>query len=123
MEGTIDKFSEFWRIFKHYLMVNTTEEPTYLLTRQHLGSYAAFCLAGYNTFLLRQKIIKNAIYVTQSNKSFVVKGAAMGVGILYFLGLSVVWHIPSLFAEFGVRVYCSSENAMTSILFREYLKK
>ena len=35
----------------------------------------------------------------------------------------MVWHVPSFFAELAVRVYCASENAMTSVLFREYLRK
>jgi hypothetical protein len=110
------------KVFKHYLFVNSTEEPTYLMTRQHLGSYAAFGLAGYNTFLLRQRILKNGIALTRSNHPMIVKTASVGISICYFMGLSVVWHIPSLFAEMAVRVYCSSENAATTVLFRAYLK-
>lgn len=109
---------DFWSIFKYYLVVNSTEEPTYLLTRQHMGSLIAFGLAGYNTFLLRQKIIKNAIHLTKSNNPQVVAAASALVGGLYYAGLSIVWHIPSFFSELAVRVYCSSENAATTILFR-----
>ena len=90
------------------MLINSTEEPTYLLTRQHFGSYVAFFAAGYNTFLLKQKIIKNAIAITKSKNPTVVKAAATGVSLLYFIGLGVVWHIPSLFAELAVRVYCST---------------
>ena len=104
------------------MFVNSTEEPTYLLTRQHLGSYVAFGVAGYNTFLLKQKILKNAISITKSNHPTVVKVASVGVGLLYFAGLSVMWHVPSVFAELAVRVYCSSENAATTVLFRSYLR-
>ena len=105
------------------MLVNSTEEPTYLLTRQHFGSYAAFILAGYNTFLLKQKIIKNAIGLTKSTKPTIVKAASLGVASCYFIGLAAVCHIPSLFAELAVRVYCSSENASTTIFFRSYLKE
>lgn len=89
---------DFWSVFSHYLLVNSTEEPTYLLTRQHLGSYVAFGLASYNTYLLRQKILKNAIAITKSTQPNVVKSASLAVGLLYFMGLSVVWHVPSFFA-------------------------
>ena len=83
----------------------------------------AFGAAAYNTFLLRQKIIKNAIAVTRSNHPKVVALATGFVSLYYFAGLCVVWHVPSFFAELAVRVYCASENAMTSVLFREYLRK
>ena len=98
MDEIKDKGRQFWEVFRYYMMVNSTEEPTYLLTRQHLGSYVAFGLAGYNTFLLRQKIIKNAISITRSNNPKVVGVASLGVGLYYFLGLAVVWNIPSFFA-------------------------
>ena len=110
-------------MFKYYILVNSTEEPTYLLTRQHFGSYVAFGAAGYNTFLLKQKIIKNAVAITKSKNPTVVKSASVGVALLYFVGLSMVWHIPSLFAELAVRIYCSTENATTTLLFKDYLKK
>lgn len=99
---------DFWEIFRYYLFVNSTEEPTYLLTRQHMGSTAALGIAGYNTFLLRQKIIKNAIHLTKSNNPNVVAAASAVVSLFYFSGLAVVWHVPSFFAELAVRVYCSS---------------
>jgi hypothetical protein len=69
-----------------------------LLTRQHFGSYAALVIAGYNTFLLKQKIIKNAIHITKSNNPNVVVGASFLVGAFYYAGLSIVWHIPSFFS-------------------------
>ena len=103
-----EQIGDCWRIFKHYMFVNSTEEPTYLLTRQHFGSYAAVVLAGYNTFLLKQKILKNAISISKSNNPTIVKLAAVGVGLCYFSGLAISWHVPSLFAELAVRVYCSS---------------
>jgi hypothetical protein len=114
---------DFKKIFVHYLMVNTTEEPTYLMTRQHLGSYVAFGLAAYNTYLLRQKILKNAISLTKSTQPTVVKTAAGAITLLYFTGLAAMWHIPSFFAELAVRVYCSTENAITTVLFKQHLKK
>ena len=123
MNEYLETGRQFWRIFTHYLLVNSTEEPTYLLTRQHFGSYAASALAGYNTYLLRQKIIKNAISLTKSTRPPVVRAASMIVAGFYFCGLCVMWHIPSFFAELAVRVYCSSENAATTILFREYLRR
>jgi hypothetical protein len=55
-------------------------------------------LAGYNTFLLRQKILKNAISVTKSNNPKMVGIASAIVGLYYFVGLVAVWHIPSFFA-------------------------
>lgn len=81
----------------------------------------AFGLAGYNTFLLRQKILKNAISLTKSNRSKIVGVASGIVGLYYYTGLAAVWHIPSFFAELAVRVYCASENATTSLLFKEYM--
>lgn len=118
-----NKNNSFWQVFRHYLLVNSTEEPTYLITRQHLGSLAAFMLAGYNTLLLKQRILKNAIHITKSNKPHVVLPAAVGVGVMYFLGLACVWHVPSFFAELAVRVYCASENATTTVLFRDFMEK
>ena len=94
-----------------------------MITRQHLGSYAAFVIAGYNTFLLRQKIIKNAIHLTKSNKSNVVMLASLVVGGFYYAGLTLIWHVPSFFTELAVRVYCATENATTSYLFKENMKK
>ena len=99
---------DFKTVFTHYFFINSTEEPTYLMTRQHLGSYVAFALATYNTYLLRQKILKNAISLTKSTQPAVVKLASVGVSLLYFTGLTVMWHIPSFFAELAVRVYCSA---------------
>jgi hypothetical protein len=118
MEGARERAAAFADIFRHYMLLNSSEEPTYLLTRQHLGSYAAFALAAYNTFLLRQRVLKNAIALTRSTQPVVVQTAAVGVGLCYLVGLSAMWHIPSLFAELAVRVYCSSENAATTLLFR-----
>jgi hypothetical protein len=102
------KITDFWSVFKYYLFVNSTEEPTYLLTRQHVGSLAAFAIAGYNTFLLRQKIIKNAIHLTKSNNPKIVIGTSFFVAAFYYVGLTIVWHIPSFFSELAVRVYCSA---------------
>lgn len=73
-----------------------------------MGSLAAFFLAGYNTFLLRQKIIKNAIHLSKSNNPKVVGAVSVFVALLYYGGLAVVWHIPSFFSELAVRVYCSA---------------
>ncbi len=110
-------------MFRYYLLVNSTEEPTYLLTRQHTGSTIAFGVAAYNTFLLRQKIIKNAIHLTKSNHPRVVIPASILVASFYFAGLSAVWHVPSFFSELAVRVYCSAENATTTVLFRDHIRR
>jgi hypothetical protein len=83
-----------------------------------MGSVLALGLAAYNTFLLRQKIIKNAIHLTKSNHPRVVSAASLLVGGFYYAGLAVVWHVPSFFCELAVRVYCSAENATTTVLFR-----
>ena len=115
--------ASYWEVFRHYLLINSTEEPTYLITRQHMGSLAAFLIAGYNTTLLKQRILKNAIHLTKSNKPYVVLPAAAGVGLMYYAGLVCVWHIPSFFAELAVRVYCASENATTTVLFRDFMQK
>ena len=88
-----------------------------------MGSYAAAGLALYNTYLLRQTILKNSIALTRSNNPKIVRPASLVVSGFYFMGLAAVWHIPSLFAELAVRVYCSAENATTTVLFREHLKK
>lgn len=94
----ISKFKDFWNTFAYYLLVNSTEEPTYLITRQHFGSLLAFGLATYNTFLLRQKIIKNAIHLTKSTNTKIVTAGCFIVGSFYYIGLALVWHIPSFFA-------------------------
>ena len=87
-----------------------------------MGSLVAFGMAGYNTFLLRQKIIKNAIHLTKSNNPHVVRPACFLVAAFYYVGLALTWHIPSFFTELAVRVYCSAENASTTMLFREGIK-
>ena len=95
---SITNFKDFWNTFTYYLLVNSTEEPTYLITRQHFGSFIAFGLAGYNTFLLKQKIIKNAIHLTKSNNPKIVTGGCLVVGSFYYTGLAIIWHVPSFFA-------------------------
>jgi hypothetical protein len=70
--------------------------------------YAALALAFYNTYLLKQKILKNAIHLTKSNKPHIVMSASAVVSVSYFMGLFAVWLIPSFFSEIAVRIYCST---------------
>ena len=79
-----------------------------MITRHHFGSSLAFLLSLYNLFLLRQKILKNAIYFSKSNKPYIVKPVSIAIGICYFVGLYSIWHIPSLGAEAAVRIYVAS---------------
>ena len=73
-----------------------------------MGSYVAVGLGLYNTYLLRQTILKNTIALTRSNNPTIVRTGSAVVAGFYFVGLTAVWHIPSFFAELAVRVYCSA---------------
>ncbi len=86
------------------------------MTRYHVGSTFATLAALYNVFLIRQKIIKNAIFLTKSKNPRVVKSMCLVVGSLYFAGLYCLWHVPSFFAEIAVRVYVSSEDVVTNLM-------
>ena len=93
-----------------------------MLTRSHGGTFFALGLAVYNTFLIRQRIIKNAIHITKSNNPRIVKAMTGVVGFLYFSGLYVIWHIPSFFTEIAVRMYVSTEDTVTNYLLRDKLR-
>jgi hypothetical protein len=67
------------------------------MTRNHLGSYIAIAMSFYNVYLLRQNILKNAIYITRSNIPNIVKPAAILIGGFYLIGLYVLWNIPCFF--------------------------
>ena len=84
---------------------------------------AAIALSLLNLFHIRQKVIKHAIYITGSNKQYLVKPVhntlIVGhghswVGLLG--GLLAVWHIPSIGAESAVRTYLAMEDATTAYL-------
>ena len=107
-----------WNIFSSSFTVDTSEEPMHMMTRYHFGSMFATVAAIYNLFLIRQKVIKNAVFLSKSNNPRVVKTMCLVVGSLYFYGLYALWHIPSLFSEIAVRVYWSTEDACTNVLMR-----
>lgn len=111
-----DYFEKCWKIFKRSFTVDTSEEPIYMTTRIHLGTFAALIMSIYNTFLIRQRIIKNAISLSKSNNPRVVKVMSVGIGSLYFVGLFCLWHIPSFFLEVAARLYCSVEDVTTNAL-------
>ena len=94
-----------------------------MMTRYHAGSYFATIAAIYNTFLLRQKIIKNSIFLTKSNNPRFVKPMCFVIGSFYFFGLYCLWHIPSFFAEVAVRVYVATEDTVSNILLKKYLEE
>lgn len=94
----MEKWEKSWRIFKNSFTVDTSEEPIYMMTRYRVGSIFATVAACYNVFLIRQKILKNAIYLSRSKNPKVVKFMSLIVGSIYFSGLYVVWHIPSFFS-------------------------
>ena len=116
------EMKKYWNIFKSSFSVDTSEEPIYMATRSHLGTFCALAMACYNTFLIRQRIIKNAIHLTKSNNPRIVKAMTGIVGFLYFTGLYVIWHIPSFFTEVAVRVYVSTEDVTTNYLLKDHLK-
>lgn len=101
-------WSKPWKLFKYYITANAQDEPIFLATRQNLGSYVAFIMAIYNTFLLKQKILKNSIFITKSNNPIVIVSASIFVGAFYFTGLACLWHIPSFFCEIAARVYSAT---------------
>lgn len=69
-----------------------------MMTRYGVGSRLATVAALYNLFLIRQRILKNAIYLTKSNNPRTVKLMCVLVGSIYFTGLYCLWKIPSFFA-------------------------
>ena len=93
------------------------------MTRYGMGSIFATVAALYNLFLIRQRILKNAIYLTKSNNPRTVKMMSVVVGSLYFAGLYCIWHIPSFFSEVAVRVYVSTEDVVTNWLMRRYAEE
>lgn len=103
--------------------MDTTEEPIYMATRYGVGGTFATVAALYNLFLIRQRIIKNSIFLTKSNNPKVVKAMCLVVGSLYYAGLYSLWHIPSFFSEIGVRAYVASEDAVSNILLRDHLEQ
>lgn len=94
-----------------------------MATRYGIGSMFATVAALYNLFLIRQTIIKNAIYLTKSNKPRIVRMMSVVVGSFYFTGLYCLWHIPSFFSEVAVRVYVSTEDVMTNRLLKRYAEQ
>ncbi len=79
-----------------------------MMTRYRFGTIASSLIALYNLFLMRQRIIKNAISLTKSNNPFIVKSMCLVVGSLYYVGLYCLWQIPTFFSEVAVRTYISS---------------
>lgn len=77
---------------------------------------AAIALSLFNLFQIRQKVIKHSIYLTKSNKPYLVKPVMGFVGLAYWIGLLAVWHIPSIGAESAVRTYLAMEDATTAYL-------
>lgn len=94
-----------------------------MATRYGIGSTFATIAALYNLFLIRQTIIKNAIYLTKSNKPRIVKAMSVVVGSMYFTGLYCLWHIPSFFSEVAVRVYVSTEDVVTNRLLKRHAEQ
>jgi hypothetical protein len=54
-------------------------------------------MSVYNTYLLRQVILKNAINLSKSNNPKVVKPVSVVVGGFYLMGLYVLWNVPCFF--------------------------
>ncbi len=93
------------------------------MTRYRVGSLFATVAAAYNLFLIRQRVIKNAIFLTKSNNPRIIKPMCFLVGSIYFLGLYCLWHIPSFFSETAVRVYVATEDAVTNLLLNKYAEE
>lgn len=93
------------------------------MTRYGVGNTFATIAALYNLFLIRQTILKNAIYLTKSNKPRIVKMMSVIVGSLYFTGLYCLWHIPPFFSEVAVRVYISTEDMVTNWMLKRYAEE
>lgn len=79
-----------------------------MATRYGMGNIFASIAALYNLFLIRQRVIKNAIYLTKSNNPKIVKSMSLVVGSLYYAGLYCIWHLPPFFSEIAVRCYVAS---------------
>jgi hypothetical protein len=91
-----------------------------MMTKHGLGCFLATMAAVYNLFLIRQRIIKNAIFLTKSNNPRVVKLMCVAVGSVYFAGLYCCWKIPCLFAEIAARTYVATEDSVTSLLLENF---
>jgi len=50
-------------------------------------------------------VLKQAINLTRSKNRTVVKVAYAHLGLCYFAGLLLLWHIPLLSVEIGIRLY------------------
>ena len=101
--------------------MDTTEEPIYMATRYGVGSTVASVAALYNLFLIRQRVIKNSIFLTKSKNPRVVKAMCVVVGSIYYGGLYLLWNLPSFFSEVAVRTYVASEDAVCNFLLRRHL--
>jgi len=122
IQVTMQDLQKGWKVFKASFSVDSSEEPIYMMTRYRFGSVFATGIAFYNLFLIRQRIIKNAIALTKSNNPKMVKGMCFVVGSIYYLGLYCLWHIPSFFAEIAVRSYISTEDAVTTIALKNQIE-
>jgi hypothetical protein len=109
-----------WSIFKKSFTVDTSEEPIYMMTRYRMGTLAATGAAAYNLFLIRQRNIKNARYLTKSTNPMIIKFMCGVVGAIYYMGLYCLWQIPPFFSEVAVRTYVSTEDLVTNILLLNY---
>jgi hypothetical protein len=79
-----------------------------MMTRYGVGTKIAAIAAAYNLFLIRQRVIKNAIYLTKSNSPRTVKTMCGVVGFAYYVGLYCLWQIPAFFSEVAARTYVST---------------
>jgi glycerol-3-phosphate responsive antiterminator len=89
-----------------------------MITKYGFGNSLATLAAIYNLFLIRQRVIKNAIFLTKSNNPRVVKLMCGVVGAVYFAGLYICWKIPPFLGEVAARTYVSTEDVVTSILLQ-----
>jgi len=95
---------------------NNESKIKFRVGRGHLGSYLAFGAATYNTYRLRQQIIKKAIMLTKSKNPMIIKFVTANLAVLAWAGLSLVWHVPSISIELAFHYYNGLYAAFVSLL-------
>ena len=84
-----------------------------------MGSTIAIFAASYNLYQIQQTVIKQAIHLTKSTNTRVIKfvkelsfvslktlfQVKFYLNMFYFGGLLTVWHVPSLSVELGWHVF------------------
>ncbi len=97
----------------------TVKRRKFIIFRAYYGSKIGLCLATYNLYNIRQTIIKQAIHLTKSKNPWVVKGACFYVGLVYYIGLIMIWQIPSISTEFAYYFFLANANSSFNLFMSQ----